>query len=165
MTPLAVSSLAIAAVAAAGLEDTKSFARPERRHCFDSASYRTLAALPPGLVLADVSYGPFILALTPHTVVSAPYHRLSEGIVVAHRAFALAAQQARAEIEERGVAYIVLCGPQAPDGLDGAAEAASLWRALQDGARFDWLEPVGGDAFKIFRVRSPRASQGTPPAR
>jgi len=165
MTPLAASSLAIAVVAAAGFEDTKSFARPERRHCFDSASYRSLAALPPGLVLADVSYGPFILAHTPHTVVSAPYHRLSDGILVAHRAFALPPQQARAEIERSGARYLALCGPQVPDGLDTTAEAASLWRALQDGVRFDWLEPVGNDAFKIFRVQSRSLSQAPMPAR
>jgi len=37
------------------------------------------------VVATDIDYGPFVLALTPHSVVGAPYHRLSSGIAAAHR--------------------------------------------------------------------------------
>ena len=52
-----------------------------RRACFQSASLRQLAALGAGLVAADIDLGPYIVALTPHRVVAAPYHRLSQGIL------------------------------------------------------------------------------------
>src|SRR6185436_9058059 len=38
--------------------------------CHDTADFRRLAALSPGLVLADIYMGPFILANTPHTALT-----------------------------------------------------------------------------------------------
>jgi hypothetical protein len=72
LTPMALASGAITIADANGLRDTDSFARPESRHCIASASYAPLTRLPPGLVVTDVSYGPYLLALTPHSVMSAP---------------------------------------------------------------------------------------------
>jgi hypothetical protein len=40
-----------------------------------------LDAVPPGLVLAPVDLGPYLLLFTRHSVVAAPYHRQGEGIV------------------------------------------------------------------------------------
>ena len=89
-----------------------------------SASYAALAKLPPGLVIADVSYGPYLLALTPHSVMGAPYHRLSTGIAVSHGALASAPDDARSIVNAtRLVAsggkptYVAVCGPRPPDGL------------------------------------------------
>jgi hypothetical protein len=86
-TPLAISAGAITIAHANGLSDADSFARPASRHCHANASYAALAKLPPGLVIADVGYGPYLLALTPHSVMGAPYHRLSTGIAVSHSVF------------------------------------------------------------------------------
>ena len=88
LTPLALSSGAITVAAAAGFDDKNSFIRAESRQCFRNEAYARLATLPPGLVVGDVSYGPFLLAFTPHRIVSAPYHRFSAGIIAAHRAMA-----------------------------------------------------------------------------
>ena len=35
------------------------------------------ATLQPGLVLSEIDLGPYILARTPHSVLNAPYHRMS----------------------------------------------------------------------------------------
>lgn len=79
LTPMALSSGAITIAHAAGFNDKDAFDRPASKACLRSASYELLAQLPPGLVATDVSYGPFMLALTPHSVLAGPYHHLSKG--------------------------------------------------------------------------------------
>jgi hypothetical protein len=121
-----------------------------------SASYARLAQLPPGIVATDVSYGPFLLALTPHSVLAGPYHHLSKGIMAAHRSLALPPEQARAVLAEQKATYIMICGPRPPDGLAEPDRGRSLWGRLRAGAVPDWLEPVGdpaGQAFAVYRVR------------
>ena len=144
LTPLAVSSAAITVATAAGLNDSDSFARPASRACFATANYAPLRILEPGLIAADVSFGPFLLALTPHSVLAAPYHRLSSGIVTAHRALAEPPEQARGIALDAKVNYVLVCGPRPPDGLPEPARSRSLWARLQAGSVPDWLEPVDG---------------------
>lgn len=156
LSPLALSSVGVVLLGAAGFEDRQDFARPESAHCLHSRNYRALAALPAGRVAADVSHGPFILALTPHSVLSAPYHRLSEGIVAAHRILSAPPDAAQAEARRNGVAYIALCGPRPPDGLTLRQQTESLWAALREGRVPPWLEPVvsgPGQAFSVYRLR------------
>ena len=156
LTPLVVSSGAITVASAAGFEDTKSFARPESKHCLTSAAYAPLAALPPGLVFTDISYGPFLLALTPHSAMAAPYHRMSHGIVTAHRALAVPPAQARDILSRSGATYVMSCGPRPPDGLMEPERSRSLWGRLQAGDVPDWLEwlPASRDqAFAVYRLR------------
>ena len=90
----------------------------------------------------DVSYGPYLLALTPHSVMGAPYHRLSTGIAVSHGALASAPDDARAIVNAtRLVAsggkptYVAVCGPRPPDGLAEPARGRSLWARLASGRR------------------------------
>jgi hypothetical protein len=155
LTPLVLSSGAIGIATAAGFDDRDSFARPATRACFRTANYQALAGLPPGLIAADVSFGPFLLALTPHSVLAAPYHRLTVGIVAAHRSFVLPPEEARAVVREAKADYLALCGPRPPDGLAPVDQPASLWGQLQSGAVPDWLEPVPLSAtpFRVYRVR------------
>jgi len=158
LTPMALSSGAIGIAHAAGLDDRDNFARPASRQCFRTESYAALAALPKGLVVGDISYGPFVLALTPHSAMAAPYHRLSAGLIQAHRALAAPPDQARQVLDRLKDAgtptYLVVCGPRPPDGLGAEAQSRSLWARLRQGAVPDWLEPMsGGPDFAVFRVR------------
>jgi len=107
-------------------------------------------------VVADIDYGPFLLTLTPHSVLAAPYHRLSSGIVEAHRIFASPPDEARRIATRAGARYIVLCSNRAPSDLSEAERSASLWGKLQSGVVPDWLiaEPGAGAPFRIYRVRS-----------
>lgn len=155
LTPLALSSGAITAASAAGLEDRDGFGRPGMRACLETASYPALASIPPGLIVADVSFGPFILALTPHSVMAAPYHRLTTGIVAAHKV--LASPPDRAETSARGIGatYIVVCGTRPPDGIAGPDLAQSLWGQLTAGQVPAWLEPVPlSGPFHAYRVKA-----------
>ena len=45
------------------------------KNCFDPTSGALLSAVPRGLVLAPLFYGPTVLKLSPHDVVAGPYHR------------------------------------------------------------------------------------------
>jgi hypothetical protein len=154
LTPMAVSASAITIAHASGFNDSDDFARPASRHCFRTANYAPLARLPAGLVVADISYGPFLLALTPHSAMAAPYHRLSVGITTAHRALAAAPDEARGVLAHAGVRYVMVCGPRPPDGLAASDRGASLWGRLQAGAVPDWLEPVPGmQPFAVYRIK------------
>jgi hypothetical protein len=154
-TPMAVSISAITIAHASGLNDTDSFARPASRDCFQTASYAPLTRLPAGLVVTDVSYGPFLLALTPHSVMAAPYHRLGSGIVLASRTLTSTPDEARRLLAKAKATYVMVCGPRPPDGLSEPARSQSLWGILQAGAVPGWLELMPGTApFAVYRVRS-----------
>jgi hypothetical protein len=154
LTPAVLSLGAITIANAAGLGAHDSFHTSERPACLRSDSYTALAQLPPGLVAADVNYGPFLLALTPHLVVAAPYHRLSAGILSAHDVFALPPDEARRVLARTRADYVVTCGNSAWRGLATAERDASLWHRLQAGGVPDWLEPVSiTGSFAVYRVR------------
>lgn len=145
LSPLALSALALVAVQVFGgappAED-----RRLGRGCFDDASYARLAALPPGVVVTGIDQGAFVLALTPHAVLGAPYHRLADGILASHRAFALPPNAAREEILAHRGDYVVTCGPVRPWGIDGTALETSLAGRLAAGDVPAWLRPVAGSA-------------------
>ena len=53
---------------------------PDRRDaCLATSAFADLARLPPGLVAGPIDAGSHILALTPHAVLAAPYHRDNHG--------------------------------------------------------------------------------------
>ncbi|RAI32935.1 hypothetical protein CH338_23375, partial [Rhodoplanes elegans] len=158
LSPLALSALALVAVQVFGgtppAED-----RRLGRGCFDDASYARLAALPPGIVVAGIDHGPFILALTPHAVLGAPYHRLADGILASHRSFALPPDAARDEILAHRGDYVVTCGPVRPWGLDAAALETSLAGRLAAGDVPTWLRPIAAgpdEPLAIYAVERPR---------
>lgn len=152
MTPAVISTGAIVIADAAG-------APPRAEHtnaaCFQSANYRELAKFPRGLVAAHVDYGSFVLALTPHSALVAPYHRLSAAIVDSHRIFASPPPQARELLKAAGASYVLMCGDRPPDGLSVAERRSSLWNSLHDNVVPDWLDPMpGSGALAVYRVRS-----------
>jgi hypothetical protein len=156
LTPMALSSGAITIALANGLSDRDPFDRPDSKICIQNQSYARLAQLPPGIVATDVSYGPFLLALTPHAVLAGPYHHLSKGIVAAYRSLAAPPDEARRVLAENHADYVAICGPRPPDGLAEPARSASLWAKLRAGDVPDWLEPVDGNAghaFAVYRMR------------
>jgi hypothetical protein len=79
------------------------------RPCFQSANVRRLAALPRGLLAGDIDLGPYIVALTPHRVVAAPYHRLAEGILANHAILDGAPAGAQRVLSKLHVDYVALC--------------------------------------------------------
>jgi hypothetical protein len=128
----------------------------ERAFCARNDAYAPLARLPAGLVATDINYGPYVLALTPHAVVAAPYHRVVGGILAAQAILLSPPEAARRAVEADRVTYVAICGHRTSTGVVPAA--GSLWAELDAGHIPAWLEEnpgSGDDQFRVFRVRRP----------
>jgi len=124
--------------------------RVVRDACFRWNAYGPLARLPRGVVLADEDFGPFILAFTHHSAVSAPYHRMSAAILAGHLALDAPAGQAQARVRALGVNYIVDCRP-----YPSVLHPGGLTRRLRAGQTPAWLESLSpaNATLRIWRVR------------
>ncbi len=155
LTPAVLSAGAIVAVHAAGYPAVEEHDDRILGGCFKTANYAQLARLPRGVVATEVDFGSFVLALTPHSAIAAPYHRLSDGIIAAHQFFALPPEGARGVLARFGATYVVTCGTRAPPGMSDAERKASLWGRLQARDLPNWLEPVPaqpGEVFEVYRI-------------
>jgi len=114
---MTLDATASALLASAAAPDRKAptavAAADPRRPCFLSANVRSLALLPPGLVAANLDLGPYLVALTPHRVVAAPYHRLEKGILAGSAILNGPPDEARRLLDGLGVDYVALCADQA----------------------------------------------------
>jgi len=155
LTPILLTAGVIAIAEAAGAPPAAKQDGRVAGGCFRIANYAPLAALPPGLVATEIDFGSFVLASTPHSVLGAPYHRLAEGVLAAHDAFALPPDEAHVLFTRLNVDYVVTCGDRAPPGLSAAERRVGLWAALHAGAPPAWLArlPSGpGQVFTVYRV-------------
>ncbi len=155
LSPFILGTAVTLALPADAFSRASSGGEPSR-FCRLSANVRELAALPTGLIATDVFHGAHILALTPHSVLAAPYHRDMEGTILAHRILAAPPDEARDIAHQAGVTYIALCGPRPPDGLSKQQRKRGLWAYLEAGVVPDWLDPVVstiGHPFTVYRVQ------------
>jgi hypothetical protein len=129
--------------------------------CFRSAGIRQLAALPPGLVAADLELGPYIVALSPHRVVAAPYHRL-ETAILANRAILHGPPgEAQQQLRAMGVDYVVLCAVSpANPSRPSPPQDAGLRARLLGGTPVDFLREVPLPSPSLLKVwrHSPTAA-------
>jgi hypothetical protein len=156
LTPAVTAAVAMAAIQAV----TARAPEPENSRvaagCLLDKSYERLAALPSGLVATDIDYGPFVLALTPHAVMSAPYHRLVGPIIAAHQIFALPPDAAREVVAAAKPDYLAICGRHTLGHIGGVERDASLWGRLAAGEVPPWLERAEGTRdgpFVVYRVK------------
>jgi hypothetical protein len=157
LTPAALAAGSIAAVHAAGHPANDQHDSRTLGGCYKTANYAQLARLRQGVIATEIDFGSFVMALTPHAVIAAPYHRLSAGIIAADRIFALPPLQAREILARYGATYIVTCGTHVPSGLSETERRDSLWARLQTGAIPDWVEAVpaqAGEVFQVYRIKS-----------
>jgi hypothetical protein len=157
LTPAAVTAGAIGIAAAATPAEPADPDEPQQQACLATRNYVPLAQLPPGLVAANIDFGPFLLALTPHSALAAPYHRAAVGIIAAHHVFADPPEAAHAILQRFHATYVVTCGARGPAGMTEPQRKRSLWGRLRAGDVPDWLEPVPPEAdqvFAVYRIRS-----------
>jgi hypothetical protein len=134
--------------------DSAAMKRADRDACLASSAFAPLAELPPGLVLAPIDAGSHLLALTPHSVLAAPYHRDNRGNRAALDAFLAEPQAAREILRANHVAYVMTC-----PGLNETAELAAraphgLAAMLVRDETPDWLSalPRSGK-YQVFVMR------------
>ena len=95
-----------------------------------------------------------MLALTPHAVVAAPYHRVVGGMLAADAILRGSPADARRAVDADRVSYVAICGRITSTGV--APAAGSLWAELDAGRIPAWLEQIPGsreNQFRVFRVR------------
>ena len=154
LTPTAVTAAAITMVQTVAAPSPTRPGMIERAACTRNDAYGPLARLPAGLVATDINYGPYVLALTHHAVVAAPYHRVVGGMLAAQAILMSPPDQARRAVEADRVTYVAICGHGTSTGIVPAA--GSLWAELDAGRVPAWLEANPGsrdDQFRVFRVR------------
>ena len=61
------------------------------------------------LVITDVDTGAYMLALTRHSVLAAPYHRLGPQIIQNMRILSLPPEEAKQQVIGLGAAYVAIC--------------------------------------------------------
>ena len=128
-------------------------------HCYDTVAYGPLALLPPGVVMAEPDLGSFVLANSPHSALSAPYHRMTWGILAAHDALAAPAAQAEAPVRGLRATYIVDCPAHFL-----RLPAGSLGADIRQGHAPAWLQRLSGprEPLQIYRVTPAAPPRGRP---
>jgi hypothetical protein len=154
-----------APVAAASAKSAKAAPKPPAppagEHCFDTDAYDALAqAEPPGLVLAEVDLGPFVLANTDDSALAAPYHRMGYGIMKAYGLLSAPADgagpdSAQVRLRQAGVAYVLECKFHSRHGDRDKMSKDSLQKRLDAGKPPAWLIPLSpADApLPAYRVK------------
>ena len=126
--------------------------------CSQPATFRRLSTLPPGVVLGEVDLGPYVLMMTPHSVVAAPYHRMAWGILSADAALAAPPGPDEAKVRSLHVDYVVDCPSHRDYGRRHELRPVSLQSRLDAGLAPGWLREISspGDALRVYRVISPK---------
>lgn len=100
--------------------------------CYRTANIEPLAKLPAGLVASSANMGPYIAALTPHSVIAAPYHRIGGQIVLASRIFESPLAVSASLLASSGARYLVHCAKETRAAkaklADGTLASALLTR-------------------------------------
>ncbi len=138
-SPLVLTLLAVIAANAVKPAAPQAERASRDDACLASASFKPIAALTEGLIAAPINLGAHLLALTPHEVLAAPFHRLSRGILISHGIFASPPDEAHKLARDNSVKWIVFCAKYKPGDVSKNDLSASLWQALKDGHPPTWL--------------------------
>ncbi len=146
------------------------FAQPEQRVAKldddESCDWQAVAehlrqAAPTGTILTYIYSGPELAWRTGLGVMAAPYHRNEAGILDADRIFLAPPDDARRIMEERDVAYIVMClvepGRGGHDWYVRTGGPESFYGQLSDGNLPVWISREGENLpeigrFRLFRI-------------
>ena len=140
---------------------------PPKDFCFNAFAYAPLAeARPVGTVVGDIDFGPFVLIHTPHSTLSAPYHRMNWGILAMRSILTADADDAGptgAEARARAlhIDYVLNCPVHRINADRDGIPGNSLQSVMDQGDDWpDWLERISADnaPIEVFRVLPPAAS-------
>lgn len=123
--------------------------------CRSTPVVSAMAGLPRGLVVSPVDLGPYIVALTPHDSLAAPYHRIDTAIITSHAILEGAPLAAEVQLRSLKARYVALCAADAgdPKRAAGGELAGTFQTRLLKGDGVAFLEEVDlGKASKDLRV-------------
>jgi hypothetical protein len=138
--------------------------------CFNAFAYAPLAAARPvGTVVGDIDFGPFVLIHTPHSTLSAPYHRMNWGILAMRSILSADADDAgpngaEARTRRLHVDYVLNCPVHRINADRDGLPANSLQTVMDQNDWPDWLERISPDdaPIEVFRVLPPAAGPKGP---
>jgi hypothetical protein len=135
-------------------------AKGSSEDCFRAAAMAPLKAVPTGRMLNEFTLGAAVLLQTDHSVLAAPYHRDSDGVMAAIHVMRTTPDAAWTLATWSGADYLLTC-PALPEGrfyaahpAAGVAPDATLARQLAAGVTPGWLEPIelAGTPLKLYRI-------------
>jgi hypothetical protein len=142
------------ALAAMGFPSAAQKHEHARAACLASSAFTPLSQLPPGLIAGPIDAGSHILALTPHSVLAAPYHRDNHGNRAALDAFLAAPAKAQSILRANNVRYVVNCSGFGE--LEAWAKRApdSLAMHIVTNTPPTWLTPLPqSGVYQVFVIR------------
>lgn len=110
--------------------------------CLTTSAFVPLAALPKGLVAAPIDSGSHFLALTPHSVIAAPYHRNNDGNRTLIDAMLAKPAEAHAILLGHHVTYLMTCAGQKELDVFAARSPQGLAATLKKDAPPTWLQAL-----------------------
>jgi hypothetical protein len=122
--------------------------------CTMPENLKPLAALPPGRILSVANPGAALLRFTPHSVMTANYHRNQRGMVEALKTGMASPAEAVAMLRRDKVDYVLVCTDDPQVGLMKAKAPTGLFARLVSGEIPEFLEPIalGSDKrLQLFR--------------
>jgi hypothetical protein len=128
--------------------------------CDDWRTIEQLRALPTGTIVAPIDAGAYILALTPHRVLAAPYHRNNAGNRAAYDFWLTPPEQARATAARWKITYALYClGGLGSIDLDREGPGG-VAASLAKGQHPNWLQPLPlkGSRAQLYRILPPTPS-------
>jgi hypothetical protein len=130
-------------------------ATPSSVDCFAPATYTALAALPPRRIMAPIRIGPHILNYTPHSVVSAGFHRNNDGTRDVLAFFNGGEALARTIADARRLDYLVTCDGLAEVEGTPQATADSFVALRHHGKTWPWLVQVSpaGAPLTVYAIQ------------
>ena len=135
-------------------EESGEAGRSLLKQCLSEDTFTGLAQLSPARLAAPNDLGPYVVLMTPHAVIGAPYHRNSQGVLDTYRIFGDSEAEARDLIEKRGIDFVVTCTPLTERDGDMLDAPDALAPQLLAGEPPDWLTPVSTKGpLGIYRVK------------
>lgn len=140
---LLFASVAAAALTAVGVTHAKvgDEVAIEGTQCLTTPAVRSLAVLPKGLFVGGLELGSFIVALTQHDALAAPYHRIDKAILINQALLAAEPAQAKRMIDQVHADYLVLCMPKDQSASSGGG-GGGLEARLKAGTTIAFLTPM-----------------------
>ena len=150
--------LAMAGTSAAAL---KGDAVIDGTQCMTTPAIRALAPLPKGFIVGSIDFGSYIVALTHHDVLAAPYHRIGQAILMNQAILGAKPADAQKLLAQVHADYVVLCLPKTDTATNSARQmetaAGGIESLLKSGQTISYLTSVAIDSpvpeLRVWRVR------------
>lgn len=158
--------LVLAVVGFLRSEVMRAAARPgSRASCEQGLDARAIgAALPPARVFAPLDLTPDLLVASAHRGIASGHHRNHAAMHDVLSAFTGTPENAHGLIAHYGARYLVVCPGLNEPELYRRENPQGFWAQLEDGARFDWLEPVeiADSPVRMWRIHQAPLAAATP---